>query len=119
MPSASRMRHSKRHAEPPSIARHSATRTQTQTGAEPLPERKIAMSDSPKKTSKELIAEGVAVLTAQLEAGNSAALTAHLATIAKFHHYSFGNIMAIARQMPDATRVAGFHTWKSLGRNVK
>lgn len=77
------------------------------------------MSDSPKKTSKELIAEGVAALTAQLAAGNSAALTAHLATIAKFHHYSFGNIMAIARQMPDASRVAGFHTWKSLGRNVK
>lgn len=77
------------------------------------------MSDSPKKTSKELIAEGVAALTAQLEAGNSAALTAHLATIARFHNYSFGNIMAIARQMPDASRVAGFHTWKSLGRNVK
>jgi hypothetical protein len=77
------------------------------------------MQDSPKKTAKELIAEGVAALTAQLEAGNSAALTAHLATIARFHNYSFGNIMAIARQMPDASRVAGFHTWKTFGRNVK
>src|SRR5258708_12753892 len=27
--------------------------------------------------------------------------------------------MLIASQRPDATRVAGFHTWKQLGRNVK
>ena len=75
--------------------------------------------ETPQKTTKELIAEGIAALTAQLEAGNSAALTAHLATMARFHNYSFGNVMAIARQMPDASRVAGFHAWKSLGRNVK
>jgi hypothetical protein len=26
-----------------------------------------------------------------------------------FHHYSFGNILEIARQKPDATRVAGLY----------
>ena len=31
---------------------------------------------------------------------------------------SFGNIMLIARQKPDATHVAGFRTWTSLGRFV-
>lgn len=71
------------------------------------------------KTSKQLIADGIAVLAAQLEAGNSAALSAHLATMARFHNYSLGNVMAIARQIPDASRVAGFHAWKSLGRSVK
>ena len=37
----------------------------------------------------------------------------------KFHTYSFGNIMLIARQKPDATNVAGLRTWNSLGRFVK
>ena len=33
--------------------------------------------------------------------------------------YSFGNILAIARQRPTATRVAGIRTWNELGRFVK
>jgi hypothetical protein len=32
---------------------------------------------------------------------------------------SFGNIMLIARQKPQATNVAGIRTWNSLGRFVK
>ena len=39
--------------------------------------------------------------------------------MAKFHTYSFGNIMLIARQKPDATNVAGLRTWNSLGRFVR
>lgn len=74
---------------------------------------------SPSKTNKDVIAEGIAALSAQLAAGNSAALTQYLGTMGRFHNYSFGNVMAIAMQRPDAVRVAGFHTWKDLGRNVK
>lgn len=74
---------------------------------------------SPSKTNKDVIAEGIAALSAQLAAGNSEALTAYLGTMSRFHNYSFGNVMAIAMQKPDAVRVAGFHTWKDLGRNVK
>jgi hypothetical protein len=39
--------------------------------------------------------------------------------MARFHNYSLGNVMAIAMQRPDAVRVAGFHTWRELGRYVK
>ena len=39
--------------------------------------------------------------------------------MSRFHNYSFGNILEIARQRPDATRVAGFWKWKELGRSVK
>ncbi len=39
--------------------------------------------------------------------------------MARFHNYSFGNIMLIARQKPQATNVAGIRTWNSLGRFVK
>jgi hypothetical protein len=53
------------------------------------------------------------------KAEKSEALTNYLAAVAKFHRYSFQNILLIARQCPQATRVAGFHTWRSLGRFVK
>jgi antirestriction protein ArdC len=39
--------------------------------------------------------------------------------MARFHQYSFGNVMLIALQKPEATKVAGFRTWKTLGRFVK
>jgi hypothetical protein len=42
-----------------------------------------------------------------------------LVTMSKFHDYSIGNLILIAIQKPDATRVAGFNTWKDLGRWVK
>jgi len=42
-----------------------------------------------------------------------------LSTMAKFHNYSYGNQILIMLQAPEATRVAGFNTWKDLGRWVK
>lgn len=41
-----------------------------------------------------------------------------LAVAARFHDYSPSNILLIGMQRPDATRVAGFRTWKALGRYV-
>jgi hypothetical protein len=37
----------------------------------------------------------------------------------RFHTYSPNNIWLIMAQRPEATRVAGFHTWRKLGRFVK
>lgn len=37
----------------------------------------------------------------------------------KFHNYSFNNQLMIFLQRPDATHVAGFNRWTSLGRFVK
>ncbi|GFO81041.1 MAG: hypothetical protein A49_06680 [Methyloceanibacter sp.] len=39
--------------------------------------------------------------------------------MARFHRYSFGNVMLITLQRPDATQVAGFRAWRILGRTVK
>ncbi|MDE1155332.1 MAG: ArdC family protein [Acidobacteriaceae bacterium] len=76
--------------------------------------------DSKKPTTKqELIAANIKLLIEQLEAGHSEALTNYLTAMSRFHAYSFGNVLEIARQMPTATRVAGFWTWKNLGRSVK
>jgi hypothetical protein len=71
-----------------------------------------------KQTAKEMIAANIKCLIEQLEAGNSDALTAYLDAMSRFHNYSFGNILEIARQRPDATRVAGLYAWNQLGRKV-
>ena len=52
-------------------------------------------------------------------AAHSAELTRYLATLAKFWTYSAHNVMLIALQRPDATRVAGRRKWEALGRRVK
>ncbi len=62
-------------------------------------------------------------LTAKLEAGvaalrESGEYQRWLDTAARFHSYSFGNQILIGIQRPDASRVAGFHAWKGLGRHV-
>ena len=79
----------------------------------------VTAIDSKKPTTKqELIAANIKLLIEQLEAGHSNALTNYLTAMSRFHNYSFGNVLEIARQMPTATRVAGFWTWKNLGRSV-
>ena len=49
----------------------------------------------------------------------SGAWLTYLRTMRRFHTYSAQNTLLIFRQRPDATQVAGFGTWKSLGRSVK
>ena len=80
----------------------------------------VTAIDSKKPATKqELITANIKLLVEQLEAGHSEALTNYLTAMSRFHNYSFGNVLEIARQMPTATRVAGFWTWKNLGRSVK
>jgi antirestriction protein ArdC len=54
-----------------------------------------------------------------LASGQSGALKQYLGAIARFHRYSWHNVMLIATQKPAATHVAGFNTWHKLGRFVK
>ncbi len=61
----------------------------------------------------EQISDGVAALV------DSEGWRAMLDTAAKFHSYSLGNLLLIGAQAPQATRVAGFRTWQSLGRQVR
>ena len=71
------------------------------------------------QTAKEAVAANVLALIEQLEQGHSDGLTAYLTAMGRFHNYSFGNILEIARQKPNATRVAGLYAWNQLGRKVK
>lgn len=55
--------------------------------------------DSKKPSAKqELIAANIKLLIEQLEAGKSDALTNYLTAMSRFHNYSFGNVLEIARQ---------------------
>ncbi|WP_159600731.1 ArdC-like ssDNA-binding domain-containing protein [Agromyces humi] len=45
--------------------------------------------------------------------------TRYLDAMSKLPRYSLNNQLIIMGQMPGATRVASFNTWKKLGRNVK
>jgi antirestriction protein ArdC len=42
-----------------------------------------------------------------------------LSVAARFHRYSFNNQILIAAQRPDATHVAGYRHWQTLGRQVR
>jgi hypothetical protein len=66
-----------------------------------------------------LAEEAINRLAAELEAGKSEAFRNYLNTMGRFHNYSWRNVLLIGAQRPTATRVAGYHTWKDLGRFVK
>ena len=64
---------------------------------------------------KKLTTESLKELAALLEQGRSERLIALLKTMGRFHRYSLHNVCLIVAQRPSATRVAGFHTWRSVG----
>lgn len=68
---------------------------------------------------KQTTAEALDTLARLLDQGHSEQLTALLKTMARFHQYSWHNVCLIASQRPAATRVAGFHTWRSFRRHVR
>lgn len=86
------------------------------TGSQSPYQQRTTQHENP---TQQLIKQAIEFLIKQLEAGKSETLTAFLAAMARFHKYSFGNILAIARKKPDTQRVAGIRTWNELGRFVK
>jgi antirestriction protein ArdC len=69
--------------------------------------------------AKKIADQALQQLADALTRGKSEALTQYLAMLGRFHRYSFGNVLLILSQKPDATHVAGFSTWKQIGRFVK
>ena len=53
------------------------------------------------------------------ELHDPAAWAEFLAWAGRFHRYSWGNVLLIAMQRRDATRVAGYRAWQALGRQVR
>jgi len=68
---------------------------------------------------KQITSKALEELVTALENGHSETLTAYLKTMSLFSKYSLNNLFLIVRQRPDARRVAGFQTWRKLGRYVR
>jgi hypothetical protein len=61
--------------------------------------RNVSTIDNKKPATKqELIVANIRLLIEQLQAGKSEALTHYLTAMSRFHNYSFGNVLEIARQ---------------------
>jgi len=69
--------------------------------------------------AKHLSETAIAKLMDALERGRSDALKTYLSAMARFHRYSWGNVLLICSQRPEATHVAGFHTWLKMHRFVR
>lgn len=69
--------------------------------------------------AKKIADEALEQLTTALNQGRSESLTHYLAAMSRFHSYSWGNVMLILTQKPDAKQVAGFNAWKKMNRFVK
>lgn len=67
---------------------------------------------------KQLSEDALAELMEALERGESETLKSYLKTMARFHRYSWGNCLLIQSQCPEASHVAGYQTWRKLGRQV-
>ena len=59
------------------------------------------------------LTEGIADLTSSVQ------WRRYLDFQARFRRYSAGNVLLILAQRPDATRVAGFRSWRDHGRTVR
>ena len=71
------------------------------------------------ETARKLVTEQLDTLSSALASGHSEPLQNYLAAMAKFHRYSLSNVFLIMLQNPEASHVAGYHTWRSVGRHVK
>ncbi|MGA7225268.1 MAG: ArdC family protein [Candidatus Acidiferrales bacterium] len=68
--------------------------------------------------AREVTSKALEHLSESLAQGESEVLRNYLSAMGKFHRYSMGNVLLIITQRPDATRVAGYQTWRKLHRQV-
>ena len=71
------------------------------------------------RSVRQVVWSGVELLAHDIETGHPEVLSECLKAMARFHTYSFGNVLLISTQRPTATQVAGWRGWNELGRRIK
>jgi len=71
------------------------------------------------RSVRQAVRAGVELLASDIESGHPEVLSECLKAMARFHTYSFGNVLLISTQRPTATQVAGWRGWNELGRRIK
>ncbi len=79
----------------------------------PEPERELSPREQQLAEALEILVQGFDEIT------ESEGFQRYLETMSRFHRYSYGNVLMIMSQRPDATRVAGYRQWQQLGRQVQ
>jgi hypothetical protein len=77
------------------------------------------MDRYPNETARKIAEKALSHVTGELEVGRSDALLNYLTAMSRFRRYSWKNVLLIAAQRPNATQVAGIHTWNDFGRSIK
>lgn len=80
--------------------------------------RRIKNTKSPEERRAEAEALQASIAEQVEQLRDSEAWTRFLEFARVFHRYSINNLLLILSQRPDATRVAGYRTWQSVGRQV-
>ena len=80
--------------------------------------RRIKNTKSPEERRAEAEALQASIAEQVEQLRESEAWTRFLDFARVFHRYSINNLLLILSQRPDATRVAGYRTWQSVGRQV-
>lgn len=80
--------------------------------------RRIKNTKSPEERRAEAEALQASIAEQVEQLRQSEAWTRFLDFAQVFHRYSINNLLLILSQRPDATRVAGYRTWQSVGRQV-
>lgn len=78
----------------------------------------VITAESRAKKLTETIDAAIDRLVAELAQGHTQEYLRLLRFWSRFHRYSHGNALLILSQRPDATQVAGYHTWRRAGRLV-
>ena len=86
-------------------------------GAPSVATRKPAKPHGKKNQNVEEALERLEAGVSQIVDGDE--FRRYLAVAAKFHRYSPNNCLMILMQRPEATRVAGYRAWQSMGRQVR
>ena len=77
------------------------------------------MERNPNEAARKIVDNALTRLAAELQADRNESLMNYLEAMSRFRHHSARNVLLISAQRPDATNVAGLHTWNDLGRGVK
>ena len=79
----------------------------------------MSISTSKADSLKERMTAFITALAEETDSvKQDAAFRAYLSSMSRFHRYSWGNQILISLQLPEATHVAGFNTWRKVDRFV-
>jgi len=96
-----------------------ATTTRSRTSTAPRRRPELTVEEKTERRVQKLTEVHDRLADAVAAAASNPGWRAWLTTAGKFRTYSANNVLLIAAQAPEATRVAGYRVWQGLNRQVR